>query len=202
MKLYILSFFKKYLELILIAGTVIVLFIRSDYPKYGERISLMLFGTLAFYYLASGILVFLDRHRIVRSMRLIYIIGLWGVSTVVIGIMSRLHLIRNNEELLAIALLAMAATLVFSVLALRQMRGKTDYAAYRWQLQPVFLRCGIGCILGLGVLFSSPYTLYHSFGTFRQHPEYTRKAIYVYEHAEDTTAARQLEVLTDSLRRR
>lgn len=79
MKLYIQSFFKKYLELILVAGTVIVLFIRSDYPKYGERMSLMLFGTLAFYYLASGILVFLDRHRIVRSMRLIYIIGLWGV---------------------------------------------------------------------------------------------------------------------------
>ena len=164
--------------------------------------SLMLFGTLAFYYLASGILVFLDRHRIVRSMRLIYIIGLWGVSTVVIGIMSRLHLIRNNQELLTIAVLAMVATIVFSLLALRQMRDKSYYAAYRWQLQPVLLRCGIGVVLGLCVLFSSPYTLYHSFGTFRHHPEYTRKAIHVYEHAEDTAAARQLEELTDSLRRR
>jgi hypothetical protein len=82
------------------------------------------------------------------------------------------------------------------------MRDKSDYAAYRWQLQPVLLRCGIGVVLGLGVLFSSPYTLYHSFGTFRHHPEYTRKAIHVYEHAEDTAAARQLEELTDSLRRR
>ena len=81
----------------------------------------MFFGTLAFYYLASGVLVFLDRHRILRTIRLIYLIGLWAVSMAVIGIMARIHLIRMNEELLYISCAALAGTPGLSWLAYRQV---------------------------------------------------------------------------------
>ncbi|HPR27795.1 MAG TPA: hypothetical protein PLI03_00495, partial [Chitinophagales bacterium] len=58
------AFFQRYTEIILVILTIVFVFYKSSLPKYGERISLMFFGTLAFYYLASGVLVFLDRHRI------------------------------------------------------------------------------------------------------------------------------------------
>ncbi|MCB9031904.1 MAG: hypothetical protein H6547_05665, partial [Chitinophagales bacterium] len=51
------AFFQRYTEIILVILTIVFVFYKSSLPKYGERISLMFFGTLAFYYLASGVLV-------------------------------------------------------------------------------------------------------------------------------------------------
>lgn len=199
MKQQILSFVKRYLEYILLFVTILIVFTKTDFPKYGERMSLMLFGTLAFYYLASGVLVFLDKKRVVRSMRLIYLIGLWGVSTCVIAIMSRIHLIQNNAELMYIALIALASSLFFGFLALRQYENEESRKAYRWQLQPLVLRAGVALIIGLGILVTPPYTVYHSFGTYREIPGYTEKAVYVYEHPEDSAATNELKNMLDNM---
>lgn len=196
MKHYILEFFKKYMELILVLLTIVFVFAKSDFPKYGERISLLFFGTLAFFYLSSGVLVFLDRHRVVRTMRIIYLLGLWGVSTATIGIMARIHLIQMNTELLYIALLGMAACMGFAWLAYRQVEGDENKAAWRWQLKPIVLRCGIVLILGVGILVATPNTVYHTFGTYRDDPTYVEAAVYSYEHPEDTAAQRILEEKT------
>ena len=72
-------------------------------PTYGERMSMILFGTLSFYYLASGILVFLDKQRIGRIMRLIYLFGLWSVSITVMAVMARTLLLQMDKQLLIIS---------------------------------------------------------------------------------------------------
>jgi hypothetical protein len=46
-------------------------------------------AALAFYYLASGVLVLLDRARVERLMRLVWFLGLWAVAMVVLGAMAR-----------------------------------------------------------------------------------------------------------------
>ena len=199
MKQRILILLKQYLEFILLALTIIVVFSKTGFPKYGDRISMLLFGTVAFYYLASGVLVFLDKERVVRSMRLIYIIGLWGVSICTLGIMARIHLIQSNTELLYIALIALASSLFFGFLAIRQYKESENKKAYKWQLQPLILRAGIAFILGIGILLINPYTVYHTFGTYREDPYITKQAVYVYEHPEDTAANREFEMIIDSL---
>lgn len=200
MKENIQLFFKKYLEFILVGLAIFFIFAKSEYPRYGERISLLFFGTLAFYYLASGVLVFLDRHRIMRSMRLIYLVGLWGVSTTVIGTMARIHLIQMNEELLYTAVAAMLAALGFAFLAYRQVEGDDNKQAWRWQLQPIIIRSALAILVSLGIVLSTPFTVYNTFGTYRKDPSYSKDAVYVYEHPDDTTALRLLEERTQRIR--
>jgi len=190
------AFFQRYTEIILVILTIVFVFYKSSLPKYGERISLMFFGTLAFYYLASGVLVFLDRHRILRTIRLIYLIGLWAVSMAVIGIMARIHLIRMNEELLYISCAALAGTLAFSWLAYRQVDEGEQQQAWRWQLQPIVIRSTAALLFSLGIVLITPYTVYHTFGTYRNDAQYTEDAVYVYEHPEDTAAQKKLEEAT------
>lgn len=44
---------------------------------------------LAFYYLASGVLVLMDRANIEKLMRVVWFLGLWAVAMVVLGAMAR-----------------------------------------------------------------------------------------------------------------
>ncbi|MBK9454881.1 MAG: hypothetical protein IPO24_04510 [Bacteroidetes bacterium] len=73
------QFFSKYFEYLLLGNTILMVFLKPMLPTYGERMSMILFGTLSFYYLASGILVFLDKQRIGRIMRLIYLFLDYGL---------------------------------------------------------------------------------------------------------------------------
>ena len=62
------------------------------YLQYDPALGMVvvLFSTLAFFYLASGVLVLLDRANVERVMRLTWFLGMWGLSLLVIGMMSRL----------------------------------------------------------------------------------------------------------------
>ncbi|MCB0798295.1 MAG: hypothetical protein KDB85_11825, partial [Chitinophagales bacterium] len=68
--------------------------------------------------------------------------------------------------------------------------------AWRWQLQPIVIRSTAALLFSLGIVLITPYTVYHTFGTYRNDAQYTEDAVYVYEHPEDTAAQKKLEEAT------
>ncbi|MEZ5013702.1 MAG: hypothetical protein R2794_05370 [Chitinophagales bacterium] len=180
------KFLSRYFEYILIAATIALLFMRSRMPLFGERVSMLMFGTLSFYYLASAVLVFLDKQRIGRIMRLMYLFGLWSVSISVIGIMMRSLLMQHDKELLVICVSSGIGILVYIWLSSRRVapENKEQYAYY---VKPLIARNAIALILSLGFLVGSNYGIYSMFGTHKFDPVYTEKVVNAYEHADDTS---------------
>ncbi len=137
----------KYFEIILISLTILFLFIKPAFPKYGERISMILFATLSFYYLASAILVFLDKQRIDRILRLIYLFGLSAISCAVIAIMARVILLQFSKELLIISTCAAIGTILFCWLYYRMLKeeNKKLFSQYAKPLAYINVNIGTGC---------------------------------------------------------
>lgn len=155
-------------------------------PQFGERISMIMFGTLAFYYLASGVIVFLDKYRINRSVRLIYMIGLWGIAMTVIAIMARIALIQMNFELLIICLSSLVGVLLFAWMSYNHIEKEENKKAFAYFMQPLVLRSILAIFAALGFLIMSNYAVYKTFGTHRNDPVYIEKAINAYENPKDT----------------
>ena len=73
------SFLEQRLEWLALAGaslSMVGLYLQYD-PALGMVV--VLFSTLAFFYLASGVLVLLDRANVERVMRLTWFLGMWGL---------------------------------------------------------------------------------------------------------------------------
>lgn len=180
------TFFTRFGEIILVLLTAIVVYIKPTLSSGGDRLSILLFGTLGFFYLASGILAFLDKKRITRTMRLIYLVGLWGVSVIVIGVMCRILLLQGDTELLIVALFSLLGMAMFSVIAYRNLSDAENKKSFLWQMQPVAVRSILALIIGAGFLFTDSYTVYRSFGTFRNDTEYINAIVDAYQHPDDT----------------
>lgn len=188
------------MEILLVALTILFLFLKPYMPQFGERISMIFFGTLSFYYLASGVLVFLDKYRVSRMMRLIYMSGLWAVSILVIGIMARTLLIQKNTELITISISSAAGILLFGWLQMNRLEDAEKRKLFRQQLQPLLLRGIISIVVGLGFLFLSAYSVYYMFGTYRKDPTYTDKAVNAYLHPDDSLIVNDFKTYDAMLR--
>ncbi len=179
------KFFSRYFELILVGLTVLFLLIKPSMENFGERISMLFFGTLSFYYLASGILVFLDKNRVGRIMRLMYLFGLWSVSVMVIAIMTRIMLLQADKALLITAVCSTVGLLGYIVLYYRRLEGE-DRKALLYLIQPLFIRSVFAMLLGIAFLVGSNYGIYSMLGTYRNDPVYIEKIVSAYENPEDS----------------
>lgn len=180
------AFIKKYFEIILLFNTVVFLLFKPNMPQFGERISMIMFGTLAFYYLASGVMVFLDKHRISRSMRLIYMIGLWGIAMTAIAIMARIALIQMSFELLLICVSSLVGILLYAYMSYTRIEKEDNKKAFAYFMQPLTLRSIVAICAGTGFLLMTNYAVYNTFGTHRRDKTYVQKAVKAYENPQDT----------------
>lgn len=196
------KFFTKYGEIILVALTILVVLIKPALSSSGERLSILLFGTLGFYYLASGILAFLDKKRITRTVRLIYLIGLWGVSISVIGIMCRILLLQGDKELLIIAIFSLIGVLLFSWLSYRRLQDANNRETFTWQMQPLVIRSILAIMMSAGFIFTDNYTVYQTFGTYRSNSEYIQTIVQAYEQPYDTAAVNTFKRMDEAIRTR
>ena len=162
-----------------------MVFLKPNLPTYGERMSMILFGTLSFYYLASGILVFLDKARIGRIMRLIYLFGLWSVSLTVMAVMARTLLLQMDKQLLVISISASIGLMAYLFLYYRKLEADDKSTLLIW-IQPLFVRSILALCISIGFLVSSNYGIYQLFGTHKNDAQYIQKAVNAYENPEDT----------------
>lgn len=167
--------------------------------SYGERISILFFGMLSFYYLASGILVFLDKNRIGRIMRLMYLFGLWSVSVMVIAIMTRIMLLQSDKALLIIAICSTIGLLGYIILYYRRL-GDEDRKALLYLIQPLFIRAVFAMLVGIAFLVGSNYSIYRMFGTYRRDPVYIEKIVQAYENPKDSVMLNNYKIYDDSIR--
>ena len=160
-------------------------------PTYGERMSMILFGTLSFYYLASGILVFLDKQRIGRIMRLIYLFGLWSVSITVMAVMARTLLLQMDKQLLIISVSSGVGLMAYLFLYYRKLEADDKATLLIW-IKPLVLRSILALCIAIAFFISSNYGIYSLFGTHKNDPVYTEKAVNAYENPDDTAAVNDL----------
>lgn len=186
------KFFSKYFEYLLIANTILMVFLKPLLPTYGERMSMILFGTLSFYYLASGILVFLDKQRIGRIMRLIYLFGLWSVSIAVLAVMARTLLLQMDKQLLIIAISSGIGLMAYLFLYYRKLEGDDKATLLLW-IKPLVLRSILAVFISAGFLIGSNFAIYSLFGTHKNDPVYIEKAVNAYENPDDTAAINDLD---------
>lgn len=161
-------------------------------PTYGERMSMILFGTLSFYYLASGILVFLDKQRIGRIMRLIYLFGLWSVSITVMAVMARTLLLQMDKQLLIISVSSGVGLMAYLLLYYRKLEGDDKATLLLW-VKPLVLRSILALCVAIAFLISSNYGIYSLFGTHKNDAVYTEKVVKAYENPDDTAAVNDLD---------
>lgn len=193
------KFFSRYFEIILVGLTVLFLFLKPHMPGYGERISMLFFGTLSFYYLASGILVFLDKNRVGRIMRLMYLFGLWSVSIMVIAVMTRIILLQADKILLITAICSVIGLLGYITLYYRRL-GDEDREALLYLIQPLFIRSVLAMLIGIAFLVGSSYGIYSMLGTYRNDPVYIEKIVSAYENPEDTAIVNDYKRYDDKAR--
>lgn len=168
-----------------------MVFLKPMLPTYGERMSMILFGTLSFYYLASGILVFLDKQRIGRIMRLIYLFGLWSVSITVMAVMARTLLLQMDKQLLIIAVSSGVGLMAYLFLYYRKLEADDKATLLIW-IKPLVLRSILALCIAIAFFISSNYGIYSLFGTHKNDPVYTEKAVNAYENPDDTAAVNDL----------
>ena len=180
------NFFSKYIEIILIVLTIGLTWWKPHLPEYGERISMIMFATLAFYYLASGFLVFLDKYRVGRIMRLLYMSGLWSVSITVIAVMARTLLLQMDEELLILCISSTSGILLFAWIIYRRLEKEEERKKYVYQLTPLLVRSIVALMTAITFYSLSAYTVYYTFGSHRNDAVFTEKAVNTYEHPGDS----------------
>lgn len=173
--------------------------LKPSLPTFGERMSMILFGTLSFYYLASGILVFLDKARIGRIMRLIYLFGLWSVSLTVIAVMARTLLLQLDKQLLIISVSASLGLMAYLFLYYRKLDEEDKKTLLLW-IQPLFVRSLLALCIAVAFLIGSNYGLYRLFGTHKNDAVYTEKVINAYENPEDTAIVNDYKRYDEQIR--
>lgn len=186
------QFFSKYFEYLLLGNTILMVLLKPLLPTYGERMSMILFGTLSFYYLASGILVFLDKQRIGRIMRLIYLFGLWSVSITVMAVMARTLLLQMDKQLLIISVSSGVGLMAYLLLYYRKLEGDDKGTLLLW-VKPLVLRSILALCVAIAFLISSNYGIYSLFGTHKNDAVYTEKVVKAYENPDDTAAVNDLD---------
>ena len=165
------SFLEQRLEWLALAGaslSMVGLYLQYD-PALGMVV--VLFSTLAFFYLASGVLVLLDRANVERVMRLTWFLGMWGLSLLVIGMMSRLLFWESARMAIMAGGATVAAVLGFSLLNRMGLKGELR-SAYDLENKPLMRRLAAGLLFGAAFLFSPDRALYQTFGPYRDDPEY------------------------------
>ncbi len=133
------AFLERHLETLALAGCALCVLGLSLGYDAARGATVVLFCSLAFYYLASGLLVLLDRHRVERVMRLTWFLGLWGLSLTVLGLMATL-LAWDSAELTLLAGITTCAAVLGFVLLQRQGLGGELREAYHREIRPLALR--------------------------------------------------------------
>jgi hypothetical protein len=167
--------------------------------SYGERISMIFFASLSFYYLASGILVFLDKLRVGRIMRLMYLFGLWSVSITVIAVMCRTLLIQMDKELLTVSISSGIGLMMFIYLYYKKLKPE-DKETFQQLIQPLFFRSLLSIFIAVALLVAGNYGIYSLFGTHKHDKVYTEKVVNAYEHPDDTLIVNDFKNYDASLR--
>ncbi len=157
------KFLSKHFEIILIALTLLFLFMKPVFSQYGERISMLMFATLSFYYLASALLVFLDKQRIDRILRLIYLFGLSTISCAVIAVMARILLLQFNKEFLIISICAAGGT-IFVCRLYYQMLKDNNKNMFTNYVKPLVIRSIICMVICIVFLIANDYAIANMFG--------------------------------------
>ncbi|MFN0275529.1 MAG: hypothetical protein ACKVPJ_07285 [Chitinophagales bacterium] len=194
------NFIKKHFEIILLINTIVFVFFKPNMQQFGERISMIMFGTLAFFYLASGVMVFLDKQRVNRSIRLIYMMGLWAVAMTVIGVMARIALIQMSFELLVICVSSLIGILIYTWMNYTRIEKEENKKAFAYFLQPLVLRCILAIFIGGGFLLMTNYAIYNTFGTNRRDPVYVQKVVNAYENPQDTVIVNDFKAYDETKR--
>ncbi len=157
-----------------------------------QGMTVVLFCTLALYYLASGVLVLLDRQNIEKVMRLIWFLGLWGLSLLVLGAMSKLLFWTSAPMTLLAGGASALAVCAFLLLNRMGLSGELLQAFIR-ENRPLLRRLVIGLMLSSALYFSSNRVLYSYFGSNRDDPEYVQVLMDYLDHPDDKRAKERWE---------
>lgn len=166
-----LAFLEKNLELLALAGCVMALVaLYANYPP-AQAVAVVLFCSLAFFYLASGVLVLLDRSQVERVMRLTWFLGMWGLSLLVIGAVARVLFWESARMMLMAGGATAAAVAGFALLNRMGLQGSLR-DAYDVENKPLLTRLLVGLVVGSALFFSPNRSLYQTFGAYRDDPDY------------------------------
>lgn len=165
------AFLEKNLEYLALAGCLLALVaLYVAYPP-AQAIAVVMFCSLAFFYLASGVLVLLDRNRVERVMRLTWFLGMWGLSLMVIGAVARVLFWESAQIMLMAGGATAAAVAGFTLLNRMGLQGGLQ-EAYDVENKPLLSRLLVGLLVGAALFFSPNRSLYQTFGAYRNDPEY------------------------------
>lgn len=168
------SFLESHLEhLALVACLLAVAGLAANFePASGAAV--VLFCTLALYYLASGVLVLLDKSGVERVMRITWFLGLWGLSLLVIGVMARVLFWESARMALMAGTATAIGMLAFSLLNRMGLKAELR-EAYDRENRGLLRRLWIGIALGAAVFFTPDRALYGQLGPYRDDPEYVQR---------------------------
>lgn len=189
----------KYMEMIFIGLATLTAIMLYGNVLLAGKLVVMGFSVLSFYYLLSGALVLFDP-KVERSMRILYFVGLWTISTGLLGCIFRLLFWINNELLLLMASLFGVAVLFVS-LVYQLQAAPGERRAIRHQLSPLFKRILVYPALFFLLYATSVETLYRNFGTHRLNEEYIEVFLDAYYHPEDSLKQELFHHKVDSLNR-
>lgn len=168
------AFLEKNLELLALAGCALALAaLYANYPP-AQAVAVVMFCSLAFFYLASGVLVLLDRNRVERVMRLTWFLGMWGLSLMVIGAVARVLFWESARMMLMAGGATAAAVAGFALLNRMGLQGGLR-EAYDVENKPLLTRLLVGLLVGAALFFSPDRSLYQTFGAYRNDPEYVNR---------------------------
>lgn len=160
---------------------------------------MIFFASLSFYYLASGILVFLDKLRVGRIMRLMYLFGLWSVSITVIAVMCRTLLIQMDKELLTVSISSGIGLMLFLFLYYKKLKLE-DKETFQQLIQPLFFRSLLSIFIAVALLVAGNYGIYSLFGTYKKDKVYTEKIVNAYENPYDSLIVNDFHRYDESIR--
>jgi hypothetical protein len=138
-----------------------------------QGVSVALVSLLAFYWLASGILVLLDRANVEQVMRLTWFMGMWSAAIGLLGIISRILLWSSNKSILMVSGAMALTAIAFSILNRQGLEGDLREAFDR-EMRPLYIRLLPVLLVGTMIYFTDARGIYSNFGLFRDDPEYVR----------------------------
>jgi hypothetical protein len=161
----------RWIEPMLLALILLSLFLLNKFFEPASGMLTLFAASFAFYYLASGILVLIDKNNIERSMRIIWFMGMWTVSFAIIGCMMRLLFWNGSKIFLLISGASALAVIAYSYLTRMGLQGELK-SAYQREMKPMIIRLIAGLIFAGICFFSSNRSLYYAFGAYRDDPTY------------------------------
>lgn len=157
---------------------MILLSLGGLYAQYAiaQGVSVALVSLLAFYWLASGILVLLDRANVEQVMRLTWFMGMWSAAIGLLGIISRILLWSSSSSILMVSGAMALTAIAFSILNRQGLKGDLQEAFDR-EMRPLYVRLLPVLLVGTMIYFTDARGIYSNFGLFRDDPEYVRLLI-------------------------